>query len=264
VKKYFLFFLLIYWVHFSAFATHPIGSAEEITYELLVGDNSEAGSADYIPPFAKLFQKFKVKTLFEFGMGYRTKYFLDFCNKVISVEFVTHGYGPANYLKFLHFYRDCAHWIPVVYFSGFQGDPSFAPYKYLGSESVYKAASYQCATHKNYALIDDFYLTELSAFIGNFVRFHKIDVAFVNSSGVYNRGDLVQLLFGKAPIIVATDTQVRAQGEVNDLYGFSRLVTPDDYEEIYIPTDRGTTLWIAKKDTLHALTQEMKDYAQTF
>lgn len=249
---------------FSLMAQYSVNDVQEITYERLVGGDSDAGGQDFIPAFRKLFEKLKVKTLFEFGMGFASKYFLDSCNKVISVEFVTHGYGPGNYQKFLHLYRDYANWIPVVYFSGFQGDPSFAPYKYMGSESVYKAASYQCATHNDYALIDDFYLTELNAFIRSFVRFHKIDVGFVNSGGVYNRGDLVQLLFGKMPVIIATDTHVRADQTPNDLYGFSRLQTPDDYEEIYIPSGRGTTFWIVKGQGYEQLKQEVKEYAQGF
>ena len=217
---------------------------------------------DLIPHFEELFKQTRVKTLIEFGMGPLTADFLDSCNKVISIEFVTPGYGPGNYLTQLEHYREAANWIPVVYFSAFSGDTNFAPYKYLGSESVYRAASYQCATHKDYSLIDPFYLTELSAFVGNFVRFHRIDVAFVNSFGIYNRGDLVQVLFEKVPIIVAYDTNVRK--DENDLYGYSRLKTPENYEEIYIPTGRGTTLWIDKKEKFQQLIQNIKDYAQTF
>ena len=245
----FLFFLsILHGIYLGAFA-------EE-------GNQTEGHR--FIPHFRTLFNHLKVKVLFEFGMGFSTKYFLDNCNKVISVEFVTHGYGPDNYLNFLNFYRDCPNWIPVVYFSGFQGDPSFAPYKYVGSEHLYRAASYQCATHGNYALIDDFYLTELSAFIGNFVKFHKIDVAFVHPAGVYNRGDLVHCLFGKAPVIIATDTNTRSIKEVDDLYGLSRLQVPDDYEEIYLADGSGTTFWVVKKQGYQQLIQEMKRYAQEF
>jgi hypothetical protein len=264
MKKLLLTLLFLNWVNIQGFAEYSLPDTEEATYELLVNSPGDAGGNDFIPHFRKLFKNLKVRTLFEFGMGFRTNYFLDTCTKVISVEFVTHGYGPSNYLKFLNFYRDYANWIPVVYFSGFQGDASFAPYKYMGSESVYKAASYQCATHKDYSQIDDFYLTELSTFISNFVKFHKIDVAFVNSSGVYNRGDLVQRLFGKVPVIVAVDTNVRAAQQVDDLYGYSRLVTPEEYEEIYIDNGRGTTFWIVKKDPYQPLIQEMKDYAKGF
>ncbi len=215
----------------------------------------------FIPHFQKILKASKVRTFLEFGPTDATKFFLEKCNKVISVEFVTHGYGPGTIKRLIGSFADYSNWIPIVYFSGYQSDTNWAPYKYLGSENVYRAASYQTSTHQNYALLDDFYTVELGSFIASLVRYNKVDVAFVNPVGVYLRGDIVQALFGKVPVIVGNDTNGRTQE--NDLCGFSRVITPEDYEEIFIPDAGGTTVWVAKKDAYKKLTSELWKYANS-
>ncbi len=265
MKKILLSLISVLLINNSLISNESNIEIEDITYDWLLLAN-ESAPTDYVPIFKKIFKQMKVKTLLEFGVSFSTKYFLDSCRKVISTEMITHGYGPDNFKKFLNTYQDYSNWIPLAYFSGYLGDPSWAPYKHLGSESVYKAASYQTATHKNYALLDDFYVMELNAFIKNLVRFHSIDVAFVNPTGVYLRGDLVQLLFGKVPVIVAHDTAFRNTNEhsdiKDDLLGYLRVVVPEDYEEIYFPTGGGTSVWIIKNDDKKELIQSLKKYAQ--
>lgn len=258
MRKKVILILLVLMMNKAASAVH-IKTADDITYESLVQIGSDTAYTDHVPHFREIFKKLKVRTFLEFGVGFSTKYFLDFSDKVISVEFVTHGTGPEWIKKCMELYRDISNWIPLVYFSGYQSDPNWAPYKYLGSENLYKAASYQSATHKNYALIDDFYLTELNDFMAKLVQSNRIDIAFVDA-GIYIRGDMVQLLFGKVPVIVAHDTYCRAWGHKDDVYGYSRIVTPDNYEELFIPAGQGTTVWVIKKDAYMDLTQSLKNY----
>lgn len=241
--------------------SHSVGNAEEITYDWLVKYGNWTGMTDHIPHFKKIFSKLKIKTLLEFGLGYSTKYFLDSCNKVISVEFITDGTGPDWMKKCIDLYRDYSNWTPIAYFSGYQGDMNWARYKYLGSENFSKAAYYQTVNHKNYALINDFYLLELNAFITNLLKSYKIDLAFVDP-GTYLRGDLVQLLFDKVPLIVAHHSSCRAKGEKDDVYGYSRIETPENYEEIFIPSGGGTTLWVVKKDPFFSFIEDLKKYAE--
>ncbi len=216
----------------------------------------------FIPHFKKLFSLIKTKTLLEFGMGDGTKYFLESCNKVISIDFISHGYGAGVYQHLLSEYREYPNWIPIAYFTGYRGDCTVAPYKYLASEHVYKACAYQTATLKNYAVIDDFYRLELNAFISNLQKCHKIDMAFVHPK-LYLRGDLVDLLFSKVPVIVATETKSRGEGSKEiDVLGYHRLVCPDTYEEIYLPGGAGTTVFVAKKEAYYPLVQALKNYAE--
>lgn len=261
MKKFFFLSILLLNTAPQIAQTSEIRTADDITYEWLTTVGAATGYTDHIIHFQKLFQVMKVRTFLEFGLGFSTKYFLDSSKKVISVEFITNGYGPEWMKSCIDLYRDYPNWIPIAYFSGFPKDTSWAPYKYLGSEHVYKAGSYQCATHKNYALIDKFYLTELDAFITNCVKTNKIDVAFVDS-GLYLRGDLVQLLFGKVPVILAHDTRCRDMGMQDDVYGYSRIVTPEDYEEIFISSGQGTTVWIKRSDQYREVAAELKTYAE--
>lgn len=238
----------------------PIQQADDITYEWLEESSRGGGESDHIAHFKKIFSLYKTKAFLQMGATDATKYFLDTCRKVISVEFVTHGCGPDNIRKYMHLYREFSNWIPLIYFTGFKGDTDWAQYKYLGSDSVYKAVSYQDLTCKNYALIDDFYLHELEYFLKNVVRYNNANIAFVDGS-LYLRGDLVQILFNKVPLIIAHDTKSRADGIAGDKLGFSRIVCPENYEEIYLPYGKGTTVWVERKTELTNLSLQLKNYA---
>lgn len=236
--------------------------ADDITYEWLTEYGVYDHDTHHVALFKKLFQNTKVKTLLEFGLGYPTKYFLDNCNKVISVDIITHGYGPNIMQKFLSIYSDYSNWIPIAFFSGYTGsDYAWAPYKHLGSEAIYKATSYQHAHHKNYAKIDDFYQIELGAFSNNLLKYNKVDVVFVGHA-IFLRAEIVQHMFGRVPIIVAHNTNCRQQKNEDDLYGLVRVVTPDTYEEIYFPLDGGTTAWIIKKEETTRLIETLKKFAE--
>jgi len=235
---------------------------DEITYEWLVSQGELTGHTSHIHVFKKMFTEAKINRVLEFGLGFSTKYFLDCTEKVVSVEHVTNGAGPEWMKKCLELYKGYSNWIPIAYFTGYQGDTHWAPYKFFGSESVYQAVSFQTSTHQNYALIDDTYVKELDLFITNLSRANKFDLAFVDS-GLYLRGDLVQLLFNKVPIIIAHDTDCREVGMEDDVYGYSRIITPDNYEEIYIKDLKGTTIWIIKNENYVDILQSFKAYAQT-
>jgi len=234
---------------------------EEIDYEWLIESGSCPGASDYLPHFKTLFEEVKVRTFLQFGVGYETKYFLDHATKVISLEFVNPGYGPDWVRRFLELFRDSSNWIPIVYFSSYQGDVSWAPFKYLGSEHLYKAAAYQCSTHKDYGENDPFYRVELDAFLGSLAKYNQIDAAFV-SPPIYLRGAFIQCLFGKVPLILAHDTSLRNEEIEDDVYGYSQIETPDDYEEIYLPGGGGTTAWVLKTAKFKRLAERMKAIGQ--
>lgn len=238
-------------------------NADEITYNWLVQKAVPAHDTQHVLVFKKIFDLMKVRTLLEFGLGYPTKYFLDQCNKVISIDIITHGYGPAIMQKFLKIYSDYSNWIPIAFFSGYLGwDYSWAPYKYLGSESVYKATSYQHAYHKDFSRLDDFYLVEINSFIEKILKYNKVDVAFAGHA-IILRGDIVQALFHKVPIIIAHDTNKRWAKDLDDVYGLSRVVTPESYEEIFFPVEGGTTAWIMKNDKYTDLINALKKYSES-
>jgi hypothetical protein len=239
----------------------PLDSGQ-ITFEWLSNGAVLDHDTHHVLVFQKIFDVLKVRVMMEFGLGYSTKYFLDHVGKVISIDFITHGYGPDTMKKFLHVYRDYSNWIPIAMFSGYRGwDYDWAPYKHLASESIYKATSYANAYHKSYAKVDDFYIVELRAFLDKFLKYNKVEIAFVGHA-TYIRGELIQMLFGKVPVLVAHNTDRRQQKNQDDPYNLILVETPDSYEEIFIPTQGGTTVWIEKKEKYKALYQELKQLTQ--
>ncbi len=217
--------------------------------------NCMAAHAEESPLFKTLFAHAKIKGFLELGLGIHTPFLLDSCQKVISIEFVTPGYGAAEMKKCLAQYKTFSNWIPITFFSGMQTDVQWAPYKYLGSELYYRATSYQSSTRMDYSLIDSLYLMELDSFIGHLTKCHKLQAALVNGA-IYLRGDLVQLLFNKLPIIIAEGTSTRMSG-IPDPYGYFRVTTPENYEEIYLP-DYQTTVWALKNSASEPLIHALK------
>jgi hypothetical protein len=232
-------------------------SAKEVNYEWLAEHMGPS-----IKTMKKVFDVAKPKVALEFGVGLTTKFFLDSCTKAISVEFVTNGCGPDAIRKYISFYQGLSNWIPISYFSGWPGDMNWAPYRYLGSDKVYKAASYGNATGKSYAEVDNLYQVELKVFLTNLSKSNRIEIAFVNTVAAYPiRGDIIQILFGKAPLILAFDCS--RSSNAADGYGYSRVKTPEDYEEIYFPNSGGATLWIQKNEKYAPMAEELRAYAET-
>ncbi len=254
MKKFFPLLLSLVCLSQTAQAQQQISSAKEITYDWLV--EQKYGE---MPLFRRIIEEAKPKVMLEFGVGMTTKYFLDSCTKVLSVEFITNGCGPERMKKFLSLYQGLSNWIPIAYFSGWPADMNWAPYRYLGSDKVYKATSYGNATGKSYALIDDLYLTELKVFLTNLAKSNRLEFVHVNTIGAYPlRGDIIQLLFGKAPVIFAPECD-RARN-ATDGYSYYKVATPEDYEEIYFAASN-STVWIQKSEKTAALAAQLKVYA---
>ena len=162
------FFLMAFFFAFFGFLQQAsasitkITSPDEITEEWLITVGLRTGYTEHVRHFKRLFKSIQVRTFLEFGVGFSTKYFIDNCQKVISVEFVTPGTGP-EWLKYcIELYRNYPTWQPIAYFAGKNLDISWAQYMYLGAESVYQAAAYQPAHYKSYSLIDPSFLEDLT------------------------------------------------------------------------------------------------------
>ncbi len=244
-----------------AHATLPLPTkADDITYEFLVQTGRETGQCDHIEHIQKIFENYKVKTLLEFGLGFSTKYFLDKCTKVLSVEFII-GQLKPDWIKYcLDLYKGYSNWIPIAYFSNYSGDFAWAPYKYFASVKLSEAEMSYASTGQ--VPSDGAYQTELKTFLGNLMKFNKVDLALVDPSTLL-RGALVQLLFDKAPIILAHDCASSISPQEGDIYGYRKVATPEDYERIFIPQGKGTLLWIKKTDQTAALIETMRNYAES-
>lgn len=236
-----------------------IQNAEDITEEFLTKTSASAHYTEHVAHLKIVFDHFPVRAFMEFGLGFSTKYFMDKSEHVISVEFVTPGTGPEWIQYCLDLYKNCKNWIPIAYFSGPNLDTKWAPFSYIGLDSIYGACAYQPVHRKSYASIDPTFLVDLNNFVEQQVASHNIDMAFVDA-GVCIRGDLVQALFNKVPIIAAHDVARKEIRHLDDVYGYGRLIIPENYIEIYVPFGMGTAFWIKHEESYFSLIQKLQDY----
>jgi hypothetical protein len=83
----------------------------------------------------------------------------------------------------------------------------------------------------------------LKSLIDPFLKRKKYDIIFVDP-GIHNRGDIVNLCFGKANIIAAHDTD-RTGRVIKNIYGYNIVEVPKNYTEIHFDSPyMGTTFWI--------------------
>jgi hypothetical protein len=236
-----------------------IKDAEDITEEFLTLTSPSVCYTEHVAHLKRIFNKLHVRTFMEFGLGFSTKYFIDNSEHVISVEFITPGSGP-DWMKYcLNLYRNYYGWTPIAYFSGPGLDTSWAPHSYIGLDSVYRACAYQPVHCKSYASIDPTFLDDLNNFVERQVSAYNIDVAFVDA-GVCIRGDLVQVLFNKVPIIAAHDVGKKEIRHLDDVYGYGRIIVPENYIEIHVPFGMGTAFWIKNEDQYLPLIKDLQDY----
>ncbi|MBA2727563.1 MAG: hypothetical protein H0U49_05250 [Parachlamydiaceae bacterium] len=224
---------------FLAIALSATGyQSDFVDYDFLAQQAESSSYTDHIPHWRRLFNTMKVRGMLECGCGYSTAYFMDHAEKVISIEYITPGYGDDWYQVCVSLFADRPNWIPMTYNANFR------------SNSFNNACAYQCAMHQDYALIDPTYLNELDRHFKEQIKNaqengYPIDVAFVDP-GVYVRGDLVKLLLkNNVPIVAAHDTASdNGTKELENLYGWNKVSTPANYVKIYIPYGQGTTFWI--------------------
>ena len=224
-------------------------TAQEITYDWLVKNSVEHGYTDHIPHFKKLFELMfehylPTTNFFECGVGFSTKYFIDNCAHVSSVEFITPQYGPKWMEECQQLYAGIKNWTPIMY---------------NVSDEVYKAANYQMSQHKDYARVDDTYVRDLKMFLHIETTVRKYDVAFVDP-GIYLRGDMAELLLQlQIPVVAAHDVNMSNPDNVS-LYGWQKIKSTADYEYVFVSRGAGTGFWISKE--LPEVIKGMKEYAE--
>lgn len=183
---------------------------------------------DHVKHFSKLFQIKKVHSFLEFGVGEGTKYFLDNCDQVTSVELIGRRNGAPNeqyYNKCLTLFSNYLNWNPRLY---------------RCSKAIDAAVDVAEDQRINPATIDQTYLLELKVLCDDLFKEKTYEVAFVDP-GIIVRGSIVNELFGRVDIIAAHDV-----GFHPTIYGWEWVKTPDDYERIRFLDGSGTAFWIRK------------------
>jgi hypothetical protein len=183
---------------------------------------------DHVKHFAKLFQIQRINSFLEFGVGEGTKYYLDHCGEVTSVELL----GKAKidnlpyYKRFLSLFSHYSNWHPILHICG---------------NGIDQAVSIAEDKHVDPTSMNGEYMQEIHEICDGLFKNKTYDVAFVDSA-VIVRGSIVNALFDRVDIIVAHDFNA-----LPDIYGWTWIKTPSNYEQIVFTEGCGTSFWIKKE-----------------
>lgn len=220
MKKY-LFSLFVLTAHVSLLEGYE--NAEQITFESL----ASSLVTDHVSAFKVLFEIQPVGEFLEFGMGLGTKYFLDHCQHVTSIELLIKDRSSNVlpwYLDCLELYKNYANWTPALQ---------------VFPQAVNQANDF-AIREMDPEMQSREYLNVINKFLDQVFQYKRFEVVFVDP-GMHIRGDLVNALFGRADIIVAHDTN-----SISSIYGWYKIRVPDDYEQVTNRNGSGITFWIRK------------------
>lgn len=221
MKHIFLWILLS--MNCLLYSGTTIDEAETITYEVLAASDW----TDHVRSFKELFSLIKIKSFLELGCGRGTKFFLDNCESVTSVELVVSDLSDKI----------------VPWYYATQGTlykyTNWNPSLHIFSLNVTKANG-TALKELDPELFDKSYLPEIDQLMSQIFSKNRYDVAFVDP-GIHIRGDLVNALFGRCDIIAAHDTNFNGK-----TYGWYKFKNHPDYEKIVSTYGSGITFWIKK------------------
>ena len=198
---------------------------------------------DHVQHFAKLFNCTKVRSFLEFGLGEGTKFFLDHCDEVFSIDIVPENNREVKkvnsdwFLQCLDIYQSYSNWRARLYFC----------------TDACSQADEISNSMKDPALTHPFYLVELKILCDTWID-QRYDVIFVDA-GTVLRADLVNELFDRADIIAAHDYWEVEEGQYGGVYGWGKIKAPAHYVKIFFKEGCGTVFWVHRdrQDVITAL-----------
>ena len=190
---------------------------------------------DHVRAHEILFKEKNIKSMIEFGMGDGTESFLKQLDKVASVEIFTKDMALAEKLKVAddswaikckERFKGSKNWELIMY--EMKQPVIDAELDVTGVGGLVKRGGNPRAGA---------YKIELSALLDQ-LGLDKYNYAFVDA-GIHLRGDIVNLLFQRVPIIGAHDWDDKA------IYGYTRINKPANYdEEEGVGSHAGIHFWI--------------------
>jgi len=179
--------------------------------------------SDYDHAHEVMFKDGFPKKMVEFGLGVGTQFFLDRCEHVTSIEIYTKDGGLAEALPMSSDY-----WMGHFREQLAQYDNWEIIGVEIGEEMIRAERDIvgKFGTERGSDPRDQSYKREIGAIVNKHVKGKGYEYAFVDA-GVHTRGDIVNALFGVVPVISAHDFR-----DSERVYGYHRIVVPDDYEII--------------------------------
>jgi hypothetical protein len=212
-------------------------NGENLSYETLAADPW----TDHVRSFRELFVMEDVHTFLEFGLGRGTKFFLDNCDQVTSVELCTESRRSDIepwYQKSRELFRHYSNWNASIHFFS----------------NTFDLADQRAHEQFDPETFDSTYLTEINALCDQLFQNQHFDVAFVDP-GTHIRGDIVNALFNRVDIIAAHDTACT----LHRMFGYYKIKCPDNYVKLVSNYGSGITFWIKKdkKDLIETLKRRL-------
>jgi hypothetical protein len=170
------------------------------------GEVNLMGFTDWQEPMEKLFALTTITAVAELGLGEGTQWFLDRCAAVLSIEFAAQPEHEPWHGMMFEKYKDYRNW----------------------GSTQYK--------------VKDEYSKEIRDIVDFHIHNDSYDLIFVDP-GIHCRADLVNQLFGRAPIIAAHDTE-----RGHDKYEWAKIAVPPDYYEYRYTNGEGVRFWFQDKE----------------
>lgn len=182
---------------------------------------------DHVVHFAKLFQIQKIHSFLEFGVGEGTKYYLEHCDEVTSIELLDSSKinNILYYEKCLALFKPYSNWRPILY---------------LCEPPLERASAIAEEWHIDPTTVNREYMKELHYVCDVLFENKSYDVAFVDAA-ISVRGSIVNALFNRVDIIAAHDTNALPES-----YGWAWVKTPPNYERIVFTEGSGTSFWVKR------------------
>jgi hypothetical protein len=192
----------------------------------MIKDYNFTPAQDWVEYFDKIFKISEIEKILEFGLGLGTEFLCDNAKDVVSVELSTGDFNKEWADKTQEKLKEYTNW----------------KLHYIDiPEEIHKSNT--DAIQNQYPLEDTSYLPVLEKLITPFLNEKEYDIIFVDP-GIHNRGDIVNLCFGKAKIIAAHDSD-RIGRITPNIYGYNIVEVPENYTEIHLNESyMGTTFWV--------------------
>lgn len=189
----------------------------------LYGKNGNYGASDWINPINEILNVLEKDSVLEFGLGNGTQYWCDNFKSVTSVELSIDPYHKEWTEQTKVNLKDYNNW----------------SCNYIDCPKEIYQANTEAVRHK-YPMTYQDHLPILKSICVPFIE--KEYSLIMVDAGIHNRGDIVNLCFNYAPVIVAHDTG----SQHGTIYGYNIVKCPEEYIEINKPSGHGTKFWIRK------------------